>query len=162
MKKQAFVYILANRKNGTLYTGVTSDLIKRIYKHKNKVDTESFTAKYEIDKLVWYITGDSIEGAISLEKKIKNRHRSWKINLIEKQNPDWNDLSVDFMDSATSPATSPATACRVVQNDDLGEHRHPVPSLYRHPACSRRVYGSMDSAITLHSTQNDEITGTNK
>ena len=153
MNKQAFVYILSNRENGTLYTGVTSDLVKRVYEHKIKVHSQSFTAKYEIDKLVWYIAGDNIEGAIALEKKIKNRNRSWKINLIEKQNPDWNDLSVNFMDSAIT--------LRSTQNDgnlmrsrrvyvDEGKEN-------RHPARSRRVYGNMDSAITLRSTQNDEL-----
>ena len=94
MKKQAFVYILANKKNGTLYTGVTSNLIKRMYEHKNKIYPTSFTAKYNIDKLVWYQIGNDIVSAIELEKKIKDRNRNWKINLIEKQNPQWLDLSL--------------------------------------------------------------------
>ncbi|MDQ7004935.1 MAG: GIY-YIG nuclease family protein [Ghiorsea sp.] len=102
MSKQAYVYILASKRNGTLYTGVTSNLIKRIHEHKNKAHAGSFTAKYSVDKLVWYDVGDDINGAIALEKKIKNRNRAWKIALIEKNNADWRDLSLDFMDSATS------------------------------------------------------------
>ena len=102
MSKQAFVYILASQRNGTLYTGVTSNLIQRIYEHKTKTDAQSFTAKYTVNQLVWYVTGDTMISAIELEKKIKNRNRAWKIALIEKENPDWNDLSLDFMDSATA------------------------------------------------------------
>ena len=102
MNKQAFVYILASRRNGTLYTGVTSDIVKRIFEHKTKPNAESFTAKYNVDKLVWYQSGSDITSAIELEKKIKNRSRAWKMALIEKNNPQWNDLSSDFLDSATA------------------------------------------------------------
>ena len=102
MNKQAFVYILASRRNGTLYTGVTSDIVKRIFEHKTKPNAESFTAKYNVDKLVWYQSGSDIASAIELEKKIKNRSRAWKMALIEKNNPQWNDLSSDFLDSATA------------------------------------------------------------
>lgn len=102
MNKQAYVYILASQRNGTLYTGVTGNLINRIYEHKSKVHMESFTAKYAVDKLVWYDVGDDITAAIELEKKIKNRNRAWKIALIEKHNPEWRDLSIDFLDSATT------------------------------------------------------------
>lgn len=101
MMQQAFVYILASKKNGTLYTGVTSHLFKRMHEHKTKSHIESFTAKYGVDKLVWYEAGQDIAAAIELEKKIKNRPRAWKIALIEKSNPAWRDLSLDFLDSAT-------------------------------------------------------------
>ena len=101
MDKQAFVYILASQRNGTLYIGVTSDLVKRIYQHKAKAHAKGFTAKYAVDKLVWYEAGEDIEAAIELEKKIKNRNRAWKLALIEKNNPNWRDLSSDFLDSAT-------------------------------------------------------------
>ena len=100
--KQAFVYILANKKNGTLYTGVTSDLVRRMHEHQSKAHAGSFTAKYNVDKLVWYVDGDDINSAIMLEKKIKNRNRSWKVALIEKDNPEWRDLSAEFLDSATT------------------------------------------------------------
>lgn len=87
----AFVYILASDRNGTLYVGVTSDLVQRIYQHKNKF-VPSFTEKYSVDKLVWFEACDSIEGAIVREKQIKKWKREWKINLIEATNPYWNDL----------------------------------------------------------------------
>ncbi len=101
MRKPAFVYILASKKNGTLYTGVTSNLERRIYQHKNHL-LEGFTRKHDVTRLVWYEQGDDIGSAISLEKKIKNRNRQWKVDLIEKGNPDWVDLAADWMDSATS------------------------------------------------------------
>ena len=100
MSKTAYVYILASKRNGTLYTGVTSDLEKRMVEHKTKV-YKGFTEKYGIDCLVWYTVGSDIKATIELEKKIKNRGRQWKINLIEKTNPEWRDLSLDFLDSAT-------------------------------------------------------------
>ena len=101
MSKQAFVYILASQKNGTLYIGVTRDLLRRIYEHKTQYHKKCFTAKYKVDKLVWYLAGDDIVSAIELEKKIKNRSRAWKVSLIEKDNPEWNDLSLNFLDAAT-------------------------------------------------------------
>jgi putative endonuclease len=87
----AFVYILASDRNGTLYVGVTSDLVLLIFQHKNKF-VPSFTSKYGVDKLVWFEACDSIEGAIVREKQIKKWKREWKINLIEVTNPYWNDL----------------------------------------------------------------------
>jgi putative endonuclease len=109
MNKQAYVYILASERNGTLYVGVTSDILKRIYEHKSKSNAKSYTSKYAVNKLVWYITGDNIESAIELEKKIKNRNRAWKIGLIEKGNPEWRDLSVDLLDSATNAQNDEGT-----------------------------------------------------
>ena len=91
MKKKGFVYILFNRKNGTLYVGVTSDLIKRIYQHKNKL-IEGFSKKYGLDKLGYYEIYENIENAILREKQIKSGSRKNKINLIEKVNPNWEDL----------------------------------------------------------------------
>ena len=91
MKKQGFVYILFNRKNGTLYVGVTSNLIKRIYQHKNKL-IEGFSKKYGLDKLGYYEIYENIENAILREKQIKSGSRKNKINLIEKVNPNWEDL----------------------------------------------------------------------
>lgn len=97
MREQvAYTYILASQKNGTLYIGVTSDLVKRIVEHKNQTFPHSFTAKYSVHSLVWYIAGSDIQTAIELEKKIKNRNRAWKIALIERDNPAWRDLSTDF------------------------------------------------------------------
>ena len=90
---QAFVYILANKKNGTLYVGVTSDLIKRIWEHKNHL-VDGFTKKYEVNALVYYEMHESIKAAILREKQIKKWRRQWKVNLIEKDNIMWKDLYV--------------------------------------------------------------------
>ena len=89
--KQPCVYILASDKNGTLYTGVTSDLVKRIWEHKNG-STEGFTKKYEVHTLVWYERHETMESAISREKAIKKWERAWKIEIIEGSNPEWRDL----------------------------------------------------------------------
>ena len=89
--KQYFVYIMANRSK-TLYTGVTNDLMRRVYEHKNKM-IEGFTKKYNITKLVYYEETNDIQVAISREKQIKGWLRGKKIALIESVNPKWNDLS---------------------------------------------------------------------
>ena len=87
----AYVYILASRKNGTLYIGVTRDLIRRIYEHKSGV-VEGFTKKYKVDQLVWFDHSESIIAAIQREKQIKAWKRDWKIQLTEQANPYWNEL----------------------------------------------------------------------
>ena len=86
-----YVYILANKKNGTLYIGVTGDLLKRIHEHKNGL-VKGFTKKYRVHRLVYYEQGKDINSAIEREKRIKKWRRQWKIELIEKANPDWKDL----------------------------------------------------------------------
>lgn len=91
VKTLSYIYILSNKRQGTLYIGVTSDLIKRIYEHKQKV-VKGFSNTYNLDKLVYYEMHDTIELAILREKQLKNWHRQWKINLIEKNNSNWNDL----------------------------------------------------------------------
>jgi putative endonuclease len=88
---QAAVYILASERNGTLYIGVTSDLVKRIWQHKNDV-VEGFTNKYQVHLLVYYELYEDIYTAIVREKQLKNWRREWKIALIEKANPVWKDL----------------------------------------------------------------------
>ena len=85
------VYILANKPNGTLYIGVTSNLVQRVWQHKNGF-VEGFTRRYHVHRLVWYETHESMDGAISREKAIKRWNRAWKIELIEKNNPLWADL----------------------------------------------------------------------
>lgn len=89
--KQYYIYILTNKENGTLYTGVTNDLIRRTYEHKNKL-VDGFTKKYKLDKLVYYEVIDSIEQAILREKQIKGGSRKKKLDLINKFNKNWNDL----------------------------------------------------------------------
>ncbi|QFU22856.1 GIY-YIG nuclease family protein [Shewanella eurypsychrophilus] len=88
---QPCVYILASKKNGTLYVGVTSDLIKRIWEHREHL-VMGFTDRYHVTQLVYYELTDSMYSAISREKKLKKWRRQWKINLIENQNPEWRDL----------------------------------------------------------------------
>lgn len=90
-EKRGYIYILFNKRNGTLYTGVTSDLIKRIYEHKNKL-VDGFTKKYEVDKLGYYEIFDNITKAIEREKQIKGGSRKKKLMLIESINPNWEDL----------------------------------------------------------------------
>jgi len=84
-------YILANRKNGTLYVGVTSNLAARVFQHRNK-EVAGFTKKYGVDRLVWAELHDTMETAIAREKQIKKWNRAWKIQLIEQENPEWDDL----------------------------------------------------------------------
>ena len=89
--KNYFIYILASKYNGTLYIGVTNDLLKRVYEHKNNF-VDGFTKQYGVHRLVYYEVFNSIESAITREKQIKKWRREWKINLIEKDNPKWDDL----------------------------------------------------------------------
>lgn len=91
-----YVYILTNKRYVSLYVGVTNDLVRRMYEHKQKV-RKSFSEKYQTTQLVYFESGESIEGAIVREKQLKNWKRSWKIALIEKVNSLWRDLSLDFM-----------------------------------------------------------------
>lgn len=89
--KRPCVYILASQRNGTLYVGITSDLLKRVWEHKNDV-VEGFTKRYSVHSLVWYEPHDTMESAIMREKAIKEWKRTWKLDLIEKANPEWKDL----------------------------------------------------------------------
>tara|TARA_R110000782_G_scaffold97433_13_gene182337 strand:+ start:728 stop:1018 length:291 start_codon:yes stop_codon:yes gene_type:complete len=91
MERQPCVYMLASKRNGTLYVGVTSDLRKRIWQHKNNL-VEGFTRKYKVHTLVWYELHTSMESAISREKVIKKWRRQWKLDAIESFNLDWKDL----------------------------------------------------------------------
>lgn len=86
-----FVYLLASDRNGTLYVGVTNDLVRRVYEHKNKI-LRGFTSQYGVDRLVWFETYDDPTNAIAREKDIKKWHRAWKLRLIEQPNPQWVDL----------------------------------------------------------------------
>jgi putative endonuclease len=94
--KQPAVYLLASRRNGTLYIGVTSDLIQRVWQHKND-QTEGFTSRYHVHTLVYYELHSDMTAAITREKQLKKWNRAWKLALIEKQNPDWRDLWQDIV-----------------------------------------------------------------
>lgn len=91
MNKQPAVYILASKRNGTLYIGVTSNLVKRTWEHKNNI-VEGFTKKYGVHQLVWYELHGTMESAIIREKRLKDWKRAWKLKLIEGKNPEWRDL----------------------------------------------------------------------
>lgn len=95
MHKYSYVYLLASDRNGTLYVGVTSDLIKRVWEHRNKF-VDGFSKQHNIDKLVWFEQHESIEAAIIREKQIKKWNRAWKIRIIEAANPYWNDLYLEL------------------------------------------------------------------
>jgi putative endonuclease len=86
-----YVYLMASRKQGTLYLGFTNNLVRRTYEHKNKI-TKGFTTRYSVDRLVWFESYDDPTNAITREKEIKKWRRAWKVALIEAGNPDWNDL----------------------------------------------------------------------
>jgi putative endonuclease len=95
MRDQYYVYILTNKYNKVLYIGITSDLLKRVFEHKQKY-VEGFTKKYNVDKLVYYEIFEDVDLAIAREKYLKSKRRQIKIELIEKSNPQWNDLYVSL------------------------------------------------------------------
>ena len=103
MEKQPATYIMASNRNGTLYVGVTSDLIGRTWQHREHV-VDGFTKKYGVAKLVWYKLHGTMESAITREKQIKNWNRKWKVRLIEEGNPYWNDLWLDITGQARAEA----------------------------------------------------------
>lgn len=95
MRNTYHVYILASKKNGVLYIGVTNNILRRVYEHKKKY-IKGFTNKYFVDKLVYFEETDSIHAAIQREKQLKKWYRKWKIELIESFNPEWKDLYYDY------------------------------------------------------------------
>ena len=94
--KTPCVYMLASKRNGTLYVGVTSNLPQRVWQHKNDL-VEGFTRRYRVHALVWYEVHETMENAIAREKSIKEWKRQWKIDLIEAMNPEWRDLYEDIL-----------------------------------------------------------------
>jgi len=95
--KTYYVYLLASKRNGTLYTGITNDLARRVYEHKSGL-IKGFTKKYSLNKLVYFESTNDVNVAILREKRLKKWKRQWKIELIEKLNPVWNDLSKYLME----------------------------------------------------------------
>ena len=96
MSRTYYVYILASKRNGTLYIGVTNNLIKRVYEHKNNL-IKGFTSKYNVHLLVYFEQTNDINAALQKEKQLKKWNRKWKLELIEKRNPQWKDLSEDWI-----------------------------------------------------------------
>ena len=94
--KQPAVYILASQRNGTLYIGVTSNLVQRVYQHRESL-ADGFSKQYGVKMLVWFEQHDTMESAIARERAMKKWHRQWKINLIETHNPEWRDLWDDII-----------------------------------------------------------------
>jgi putative endonuclease len=94
--KTYFVYILASKRNGTLYVGMTNNLTRRVFEHKSGL-VEGFSKKYSVEKLVYFESTSDVNEAIIREKRLKKWKRQWKIDLIEQSNPDWRDLSIDFL-----------------------------------------------------------------
>ena len=101
MKKSFYVYIMTNYQETTFYIGVTSNLMRRVLEHKKK-EKEGFSSKYNLNKLVYFETTESSIAAIEREKQLKRWHRQWKLNLIKETNPDFNDLSEQWLDPETS------------------------------------------------------------
>lgn len=95
MDRTPAVYIVASRRNGTIYTGVTSNLLARIWQHRNQV-FEGFTADHGCKLLVWFEIHEEMESAIIREKRVKNWNRAWRVRLIEENNPRWRDLAEDY------------------------------------------------------------------
>lgn len=92
---QPAVYIMASKRNGTLYVGVTSNLMQRVAQHRSGL-MKGFASDYGVKRLVWYEPGGSMETAILREKRLKKWNRKWKLELIEKENPEWRDLAIDL------------------------------------------------------------------
>ena len=95
MNMPSYVYILASDRYGTLYTGVTSDLVRRVWQHREKT-CEGFTGRHGVTRLVWFEVHGDILHAITREKQLKKWNRDWKVNLIQSLNPEWRDLYLDF------------------------------------------------------------------
>ena len=144
-----YVYLLASKKHGTLYLGVTNDIVRRVYEHRTKA-VDGFTARYGVDKLVWFEIYDDVATAIAREKELKKWRRDWKIRLIEEQNPGWVDL---YPGIAISEATrnSPSFRGASQSSSEPGIHNHdrgvmdsgPAPSgASRNDGGNGRVFAS--------------------
>jgi len=105
--KTYYVYILASERNGTLYMGMTNDLLRRVYEHKHRL-IEGFSARYNVHDLVYYEEGNDIRAVIQREKQLKKWNREWKIKLIERSNPTWRDLYAELLGSPMLDLDSPA------------------------------------------------------
>lgn len=126
--KQPAVYILASERNGTLYIGVTSDLIKRVWQHKESL-ADGFTKKYGVKMLVWYEQHETMESAIAKEKAMKKWLRKWKLKTIEQTNPDWHDLWPEI--TGEKPKTVVPAQAGTQQNKNAVDSSNPLDSRLR-------------------------------
>lgn len=126
--KQPAVYILASERNGTLYIGVTSDLIKRVWQHKESL-ADGFTKKYGVKMLVWYEQHETMESAIAKEKAMKKWLRKWKLKTIEQTNPDWHDLWPEI--TGEKPQTVVPANAGTQQNKNASDSSNPLDSRIR-------------------------------
>ncbi len=117
MTNTYYVYILASKRNGTLYIGVTNNLEKRVYEHRNDL-IKGFTSEYRVHMLVYYEETNDINVALQREKRLKKWNRKWKLELIEKANPYWDDLAKDWI---------PAFAGMTARKDDNQNHSRDIP-----------------------------------
>jgi putative endonuclease len=126
--KAPAVYMLASERNGTLYIGVTSDLIKRVWQHKESL-ADGFTKKYDVKMLVWYEQHETMESAIAKEKTMKKWLREWKLKTIEQTNPDWRDLWPEITGAA--PKTVVPAQAGTQQNKNALDSSNPLDSRIR-------------------------------
>jgi putative endonuclease len=135
------VYLLASERNGTLYLGVTSNLVQRIWQHREGV-AEGFTSRYGVKTLVWYEQHESMENAILREKAIKKWRRAWKLELIEKENPTWKDLWPDIVGLAENTPDTPVRHSRERGNPESSDAQPEVKAL------DSRVRGNDDGSAS--------------
>ena len=110
MPKQFYIYILASKRDGTLYIGVTNDLARRVWEHRTDA-ANGFTKKYGVHRLVWYEVADTALAAITREKQLKKWNRAWKARLIEEMNPDWKDLYDEIAEWMPDTPSAPPPLC---------------------------------------------------
>ena len=119
--KTYYVYILANQKNGTLYVGMTNNLVRRVHQHRNGL-VDGFTKKHRIHQLVYFESHSDVHQAIAREKRLKRWRRQWKIKLIEKQNPGWKDLYESLMGEGECWVPAQKTAGTTLEGGPRGAH----------------------------------------
>lgn len=150
--KAPAVYILASKRNGTLYIGVTSDLIQRIWQHREGV-VEGFTQQYALKTLVWYEQHETMESAIKREKALKKWNRDWKLRLIEERNPDWNDLWFEITGQMQEQGQT------TVARHPRDETRHSREESRHSREGGNPAQAHVQSTLTKVSTTHNEPTG---
>ena len=140
MPKHPCVYLLASNRNGTLYIGVTSNLIARVWQHREHV-AEGFTAKYDVTRLVWYEQHETMESAILREKRLKKWRWAWKVELVESANPSWRDLWPDILGLEPTSSLRPDLSSPR-KHEPSSPRKHESSSPRKHKSSSPRKRGS--------------------